>query len=118
MKATVIYKVATVRRSPTVSAEEVGTLEVGTVVEYSEIIRQEPGMKEWIKLYGSGYHGRYIASLFPDGRGNPISRVQFEGAPEPPDPPDPPVPPEPKINFAVVNYTDETGTHEVTLFPK
>ncbi len=118
MKATVIYKVATVRRSPTVSAEEVGTLEVGTVVEYSEVIRQEPGMKEWIKLYGSGFHGRYIASLFPDGRGNPIPRVQFEGDPEPPDPTEPPIPPEPKINFAVVNYTDETGTHEVTLFPK
>lgn len=118
MKATVIYKDASVRRSPTVSAEEVGTLQVGTVVEYTEVIKQVPGVKEWIKLYGSGYHGRYIASLFPDGRGNDVPRVQFEGASDPTDPPNPPPPPEPRINFAVVNYTDETGTHEVTLFPK
>jgi len=118
MKAKVIYRDAQVRRSPTIAAEEVGTLAVGTVIEYTEVIKQDPGLKEWIKLYGSGFHGRYIASLFPDGHGIPIPRVEFEGAPEPPDPPDPPVPTEPKINFAVVNYSDETGTHEVTLFPK
>jgi hypothetical protein len=116
MKATVIYKDATVRRSPTISAEEVGTLAVGAVVEYTEIIKQEPGNKEWIKLYGSGFHGRYIASLFPDGD-NPIPRVQFGDAPEPPDPPDPPVPLSPRSISRWLN-TDETGTHEVTLFPK
>ncbi len=118
MKAKVIYRDASVRRSPTISAEEVGTLAIGAIIDYSEVIEQDPGLKEWIKILGSGFHGRYIASLFPDGRGNPVPRVEFQGGPEPPEPPQPPEPVEPKINFAVVNYTDETGTHEVTLFPK
>ena len=115
MNAKVIYRDASVRRSPTITSEELGTIAVGTIVEYSELIKQDPGLKEWIKLYGSGFHGRYITSLFPDNHGNPIPRVQFEAGPEPPEPP---APPEPKINFAVVNYTDETGTHEVTLYPR
>jgi len=115
MRAKVIYRDASVRRGPGTSYGMIDTLPIGTIVEYSEVVQQEPGVKEWIKIQGGQFHGKYISSLFPDGRGTPIARVQFLDLPEPPDPPDPP---EPKINFAVVNYTDETGTHEVTLFPK
>ncbi len=115
MRAKIIYRDASVRRGPSITTEGIDTIQVGTIIEYSEVIIQQPGSKEWLKLQGGDFHGRYIQSLFPDKLGYPIPRVEFLDLSEPPDPPEPP---EPKINFAVVNYTDETGTHEVTLFPR
>ena len=114
MKAKIIYRDASVKRGPSQSFGVVGTLPIGTIVDYSEIVKQEAGVKEWLKLSGGQFHGKYIASLFPDSNGRPISRVEFDGEPPPPPPP----PAEPKINYAIVNYTDETGTHEETLYPK
>jgi hypothetical protein len=109
MKAKVIYRDASIRGGPSVSFESLGQLPVGTIVEYSEVVREQPGVREWIKISTGAFTGKYINSLYPDSEGTPVPRVEFISAS---------VPGKPRVNFAVVNYTDETGTHEVKLYPK
>jgi len=111
MKAKVIYRDASVRDGPSVSFESVDAIPVDTVVEYSGIVQEQAGLKEWIKLSAGKFAGKYINSLYPNSTGEPIARVQFLSEPPPPST-------QPKVNFAVINYTDETGTHEVTLYPE
>jgi hypothetical protein len=48
MKAKVIYRDASVRGGPSVSFESEDSLALGTIVEYSVVIKEEPGKKEWI----------------------------------------------------------------------
>ena len=110
MKAKVIYRDVSVRGGPSVSFESIDLIPVGAIVEYSQAVKEEAGIKEWIKLSAGKFSGKYITSIYPDSTGVPIPRVEFIGGP--------PVPGESKINFAIINYTDETGTHEITLYPK
>ena len=110
MKAKVIYRDVSVRGGPSVSFESIDQLRVGAIVEYSEIVQEKAGIKEWLKLSAGKFAGKYITSIYPDSTGKPMPRVEFIGGE--------PVPGESKVNFAIVNYTDETGTHEVTLYPK
>ena len=111
MQAKVIYRDASVRGGPSVSWESVGTVPVGTIVDYSTIVQEQAGKKEWIKLSAGTYSGKYINSIYPNSAGEPVARVEFISGPVP-------IPGPARINYAVVNYTDETGTHDVTLFPE
>lgn len=111
MKAKVIYRDASVRGGPSVSFESEDSLALGTIVEYSVVIKEDPGKKEWIKLSAGSFAGKYINSLYPNSIGQPVARVEFLNGSVP-------GPVVTRINFAVVNYTDEDGTHEVTLYPE
>ena len=111
MKAKVIYRDASVRAGPSVTFESADSIPVGSIVEYSGVVQEQASLKEWIKLSSGKFAGRYINSLYTNSSGEPVPRVEFLDN-------TPPLPGESKINFAVVNFTDETGTHEVTLYPE
>lgn len=111
MKARVIFRDASVREGPGVSFESIGTIPVETIVEYSTVVQEIAGEREWLRLSTGVFTGKYLNALYPDSTGQPIARVEFLNGDEP-------TPVQAKINFAVVNYTDETGTHEVTLYPE